>query len=63
MPDRVLAALDALDDLASEPGAGVTFLLEPGDAVVVDNAVVLHNRAAYEDSADRVRCLARLWAR
>jgi alpha-ketoglutarate-dependent taurine dioxygenase len=41
----------------------VDLLLEPGDALIADNAVVMHNRSAYVDSADHTRCMVRAWAK
>ena len=60
---EVTAALDAVDEVLADDALTHTMLLEPGDGVVIDNTVVFHNRAAYEDDLDHQRCLARLWAR
>jgi hypothetical protein len=56
-------ALDALDEVANDPGLRVEFALEPGDLFFVNNRWILHNRTAFEDHAepDRRRHLIRLW--
>jgi hypothetical protein len=56
------AALDAIDELFDTRPLDVELLLEPGDALVADNSVILHNRTAYQDDRDHVRCLVRAWA-
>jgi hypothetical protein len=63
LPDGVVAALDALDRLLADPAAAHEVLLAPGDALVADNGLVLHNRTAYVDDTDHRRCLVRAWAR
>jgi alpha-ketoglutarate-dependent taurine dioxygenase len=63
MPAAVIAALDALDSVLEAPGTTISFLLEPGDGVFIDNATVLHNRTAYVDGPGHRRRLTRLWVR
>lgn len=59
-PD-LIAAFDALEATAEE--VKTTFLLQPGEAVVVNNLTTLHARAAFEDWPEpaRKRLLLRLW--
>ena len=56
-------ALDALDTLSMDTDNGFFFALEPGEAVIMNNYVVLHGRTAFEDGgeADAKRHLMRLW--
>jgi hypothetical protein len=63
LSDLEIAAIDAFDASARAPGNAVTFALEPGDMVVINNYVVLHARTAFEDYAqpERKRCLLRVW--
>lgn len=60
-----LAALDALDAILDDPRHALTFTLQPGDLLAVDNQAVLHNRTAFVDHTDpeRRRLLVRLWLR
>jgi hypothetical protein len=60
---EVVAAFDAVDELVPREQLAVDLLLEPGDALIADNAVVMHNRSAYVDSADHTRCMVRAWAK
>jgi hypothetical protein len=59
---KVSAALDAIDELFDSRPLDVDLLLEPGDALVADNSVILHNRTAYLDDDHHQRCLVRAWA-
>jgi hypothetical protein len=59
---QVSAALDAIDQLFDARPLDVDLLLEPGDALVADNSVILHNRTAYQDDDHHQRCLVRAWA-
>jgi hypothetical protein len=59
---KVSAALDAIDELFDSRPLDVDLLLEPGDALVADNSVILHNRTAYLDDDEHQRCLVRAWA-
>ena len=56
-------ALDYFDALAMDTGNGLFFDLAPGEAVVMNNYVVLHGRTAFEDgeAAGTKRHLIRLW--
>lgn len=61
VPAPVVAALDAIDALLDRGHLVHQLLLEPGQAVFVDNLTVLHNRTAYQDGDGHRRCLARVW--
>lgn len=56
-------ALDAFDALANDARLNMTMRLAPGDMQFVHNHVLLHDRTAFEDHADRGqrRHLLRLW--
>lgn len=60
-PDPVSRALDAFDEELDDSSLVHEVLLEPGDAVFVDNLAVLHDRTAYIDDAIHQRCLVRAW--
>lgn len=56
-------ALEYFDAIAMDADNGLFFDLEPGEAVIMNNYVVLHGRTAFEDghtSANK-RHLVRLW--
>lgn len=57
------SALDALDSILMDPSFAVSFSLQPGDILLVNNRVVLHNRTAFIDHDDPrlSRLLLRLW--
>lgn len=59
------AAIDAFDRVNHQPGAPVKFMLEPGEAVFINNLTVLHARTGYEDHDDpaQKRLLLRLWTK
>lgn len=61
--DREVEAMDLFDEIAREPGNCLTFALEAGDLVVINNYVVLHARRAFEDyeEPERKRRLLRVW--
>ncbi|MEN9775533.1 MAG: hypothetical protein RL322_2603 [Pseudomonadota bacterium] len=58
-----IAALDAVDTIASRPGVAFQMGFEPGDIQWLDNLSVLHGRTAFEDDPDpsRGRLLYRSW--
>jgi hypothetical protein len=60
-PDMV-AAFDAIDELFDRGHLPHQVLLQPGDALIADNSVVMHNRSAYVDDHGHQRCLVRAWA-
>jgi hypothetical protein len=61
--DIELEAIDLFDKIAREPETSVTFDLDFGDMVVINNYTVLHARKAFEEYPDpeRKRHLLRLW--
>jgi hypothetical protein len=63
VPPEVTEALDAADHLLERGHLVHQLLLEPGQALFVDNLTVLHNRTAYQDGDGHRRCLARTWVR
>ena len=56
-------ALDLFDELTSLPELQLDMKFEPGDIQLLNNYVVLHSRAEYEDydEPERKRDLIRLW--
>lgn len=60
---KEVEALDLFDEIAGEPGNRLTFPLEAGDLVVINNYVVMHAIEAFEDY-DQPACkrrLLRMW--
>lgn len=60
-----LEALDLIEAIANDPGFHVSMEFRPGDVQLLNNAMILHSREAYEDHPDlgRRRHLLRLWLR
>ena len=56
-------ALDLFDNLTCSPELQLDMEFEPGDIQLLNNYVVLHSRAEYEDydEPERKRDLIRLW--
>ncbi len=56
-------ALDLFEQIANEPGMGLDFTLQAGEAVFANNFTVLHARSGFTDhpDPDRKRHLIRLW--
>jgi Taurine catabolism dioxygenase TauD, TfdA family len=63
LSDHQIAAMDLLDQLASDPSLRLDMILEPGDMQFLHNHQILHARTAYEDHVEpeRKRHLLRLW--
>jgi len=63
LTDRKRAALDTYESVLESPGLALSMDLEPGDIQLVNNHVLVHSRAEYEDDEDpeRRRHLLRLW--
>lgn len=61
--ERQIAAMDLLDQLASDPALRLDMHLAPGDMQFLHNHQILHARTAYEDhpEPERKRHLLRLW--
>lgn len=58
-------AINALEDIFSDPDLYVSFSMEPGQIQYVDNLAIGHSRTHFEDfeEPDRRRHLVRLWMR
>jgi len=58
-----LEALDAFNRIATREDVTLTFMLEPGEIIFVNNYTVCHGRAAFTDDSDERerRHLLRLW--
>ena len=58
-----LEALDLIETIANDPAVHVEMDFQPGDVQLLNNAVILHSREAYEDDTelDHRRHLLRLW--
>ena len=56
-------ALETLDSLSMRRDLGLGFMLERGEVAIMNNYVVLHGRAGFEDSGGKAwkRHLVRLW--
>jgi hypothetical protein len=63
LTDEQVAALDLVDEIALDERFALKFITQPGEAVFFNNLTVLHNRTAFEDSAEasKKRHLLRLW--
>lgn len=54
-------AFDALDTALSDPAHVLSFRMEPGDILFVDNTLVAHDREAYAEDPASPRLMLRLW--
>lgn len=65
LDNKGMEALDMFDDIAHREGVPIKFMLEPGEAVFINNLTVLHARTRFESyaGADNKRLLLRLWLR
>ena len=63
LTDQQLEALDLIETIANDPAFHVGMDFQPGDVQLLNNAVILHAREAYEDhdAPGRRRHLLRLW--
>ena len=63
LSDAQREALDLIETIANDPAFHVEMDFRPGDVQLLNNAVILHSREAYEDHDDptRRRHLLRLW--
>jgi hypothetical protein len=57
------AALDYIETRAAQPDLRASFMLQPGDLLMMNNYSILHGRTAFRDweEPDRTRLLLRLW--
>lgn len=58
---EVAAALDVLDSVLDAPALPLRFTMRPGEAVLIDNRVVMHGRDAFDDAQGTARRLVRIW--
>jgi Taurine catabolism dioxygenase TauD, TfdA family len=60
---RQIEAMDMFDALANDPALNMHMEFRPGDAQLVHNHTILHDRTAFEDwlEPERKRHLLRLW--
>ncbi len=61
LTDAQLEAMELLESVANDPSVHVEMEFRPGDVQVLNNALILHAREAYEDDPGRRRHLLRLW--
>jgi len=63
LTDEQRAAMALIEDVANDPAFHVEMDFQPGDIQLLNNAVILHAREAYEDDTEpsRRRHLLRLW--
>ncbi len=63
LTENELAALDMFDTVAKEPENRLSFYLERGDMIVINNYTMLHARTKFEEfpEPERRRHLVRLW--
>ena len=56
-------ALDCFEEIAHRDGVPISFVLEPGEAVLINNLTVMHARTAFrsDEHPERKRLLLRLW--
>jgi hypothetical protein len=57
----VVAAANAVDHILQIPEVSLKFSLRPGDALLVDNRVVMHGREEFDDDDENRRRLVRIW--
>ena len=58
---KQLAAMELIEQISNDPSLYVEMNFQPGDVQLLNNAVILHSREAYEDDPARRRHLLRLW--
>lgn len=65
LPGNLAAALDYLDAIKKRPSTGISFTLERGEMLFINNLSCMHARTAFEDHDEpaRRRHLLRLWMR
>ena len=61
LPADLDEALTFFASVARRDDVCVKFMLEPGEMLFSNNFVVLHARTEFRNSAEKQRCLARLW--
>jgi alpha-ketoglutarate-dependent taurine dioxygenase len=58
---EMIGALNAVDKILQIPDLSIKFTLQPGDALIIDNRVVMHGRRAFIDDPVSRRRLVRIW--
>ena len=60
-----IEALEYLEEVSNRPDVRIDFLMEPGELLFVNNCLIMHSRAEFQDSEDPAlkRHLLRLWLR
>jgi len=61
MPERMAEAIEVFTAISDDPAFHLTFMLEPGEMMFINNFTCLHARTPFTDSATRKRNLLRLW--
>lgn len=63
LSDAQIEALDLLDRLCASPELRISFRMQPGDLLLVNNLAVLHARTQFEDHEEiaKRRHMVRLW--
>lgn len=63
LTDIEMEAIDAFEEVAHREGTPIKFMMEPGEAVFVNNFTALHARTAFETDPEpsKRRLLLRLW--
>jgi len=63
LSDEEMEALDLFEEIATRPEIMLQMDLEPGDAQILNNRVIVHNRTDYvdEEPLERRRMLLRQW--
>lgn len=61
LDDRLVAALDLWESIATMPGMAIDMDLAPGDLQLCSNHSIAHARTGYVDDPERPRHLLRLW--
>ncbi|MBI2770885.1 MAG: TauD/TfdA family dioxygenase [Burkholderiales bacterium] len=63
LSDAQIEAMDLFDKLAASPELRISFRMQPGDLLLVNNLAVLHARTQFDDheQIDKRRHMVRLW--
>lgn len=61
LEDKLLTALNKLDEILSEVDFAHEIMLQPGDLIFFNNHITLHSRNAFLDDEINQRCLLRVW--
>jgi hypothetical protein len=61
IPDKLLRAMQVMQEIASQDDFQIRFMLEPGEMVFWNNRSVFHSRTYFENTPGHERMLLRLW--